>query len=123
MSFKDFLNRKVDVKEAAEEMSKAAGTKVWHNKWSDMYKLKPDPETRTAEAITRFLPAKNGESVPFVIRYNHMFKGDNDRWVVMDVCPSTWGGECPICAANSRLWNSGVESDKEISRKRKRRKE
>ena len=51
--------------------------------------------------------------------YNHAFKGPGG-WLI-DNCPTTNGDKCPICAANTRLWNSGHESDKSIARDRKRK--
>ena len=40
---------------------------------------------------------------------------------MIDNCLTTNGDQCPVCAANNKLWNSGVESDKEIARQRKRK--
>ncbi|HCX21718.1 MAG TPA: single-stranded DNA-binding protein, partial [Cytophagales bacterium] len=70
-------------------------------------------------AIVRFLPAVDGEDVPFVRIFNHGFKGVGG-WMIEN-CPTTIGLTCPVCEANSELWNSGVESDKDIARNRKRK--
>jgi hypothetical protein len=70
-------------------------------------------------AVIRFLPAPEGESVPWVKIYNHAFKGTGG-WLI-DNCPTTNGDKCPVCAANTKLWNSGIESDKEVARQRKRK--
>ena len=51
--------------------------------------------------------------------YNHAFQGPGG-WLI-DNCPTTKGEQCPVCAANNKLWNSGVESDKEVARQRKRK--
>jgi hypothetical protein len=40
---------------------------------------------------------------------------------LIDNCLTTKGDKCPVCAHNNGLWNSGVESDKEIARKQKRK--
>lgn len=122
MSFEAFLKRKLDPKKAAEEMQTAdGGAGGFRTKWSDLYKPKADPTTGNAEVKIRFLPAKEEDGNIFVTRYSHFFKGDNG-WVVMDICPTTHGQPCPICDANSKLWNSGDEEEKNIARKRKRRK-
>ena len=72
-------------------------------------------------AIIRFLPptdtAPNG--LPWVKVFNHRFKGPTGSWFV-EPCPTTLGGECPVCEANRTLWNSGKESDKKIASERKR---
>lgn len=70
-------------------------------------------------AVIRFLPAPEGESVPWAKLYNHAFQGPGG-WLIEN-CPTTKGDQCPICAANNKLWNSGHESDKEVVRTRKRK--
>lgn len=71
-------------------------------------------------AIIRFLPGKTDEDVPFIKSYNHGFQGPGGKWFIEN-CPTTIGQNCPVCEANGVLWNSGIESDKEIVRERKRR--
>ncbi len=70
-------------------------------------------------AVVRFLPAPEGESVPWAKVYNHAFK-DAGGWLIEN-CLTTNGDKCPVCASNQKLWNSGHESDKEIARQRKRK--
>ena len=70
-------------------------------------------------AVIRFLPAPEGETVPWAKVYNHAFKGEGG-WLIEN-CPTTNGDKCPVCAANTKLWNSGHESDKEVARQRKRK--
>ena len=70
-------------------------------------------------AIIRFLPAVDGEDIPWARLFNHGFKGPGG-WLI-DNCPTTIGGKCPVCEANSLLWNSGIDSDKDIARNRKRK--
>jgi len=70
-------------------------------------------------AVIRFLPPVDGEDVPWVRVFNHGFKGKGG-WLI-DNCPTTIGKKCPVCEANNALWNSGLESDKDIARNRKRK--
>ena len=70
-------------------------------------------------AVIRFLPAVEGEDTPWVRVFNHGFKGKGGWYI--ENCPTTLGEKCPLCEANSLLWNSGSEMDKEIARSRKRR--
>lgn len=70
-------------------------------------------------AIIRFLPAPEGESLPWAKVYNHAFQGTGG-WLIEN-CPTTKGEQCPVCASNNKLWNSGHESDKEVVRQRKRK--
>lgn len=72
-------------------------------------------------AIIRFLPAKEGEDLPWVQFWDHGFKGPKTgRWYIENSLTSI-GQPDPVSDRNSILWNSGVESDKEIARARKRR--
>ena len=70
-------------------------------------------------AVLRFLPAPDGEALPWAKVYSHAFQGPGG-WLI-DNCLTTNGDKCPVCAHNNSLWNSGVESDKEIARKQKRK--
>jgi hypothetical protein len=70
-------------------------------------------------AIVRFLPAPANEDASTVKLYNHGFKV-NGKWLIEN-CPTTIGGECPICASNGVLYNSGIESNKKIVTERKRK--
>ena len=70
-------------------------------------------------AVIRFLPEIEGEDTPFVAVYSHAFKGKGG-WL-FENCPTTLGEKCPICQANTELWNSGIEDDKNIARNRKRK--
>jgi hypothetical protein len=73
-------------------------------------------------ATIRFLPAPgvDGEDgLPWVRRFDHGFQGPGG-WFI-DNCLTTVGEKCPVCEHNSALWNSGVEANKDIVRKQKRR--
>jgi hypothetical protein len=70
-------------------------------------------------AVIRFLPAPEGEDLPWIRRFTHGFKGKGG-WFIEN-CPTSIGQKCPVCEANSELWNSGVESNITIARDRKRR--
>jgi len=71
-------------------------------------------------AVIRFLPQKDGEDLPWVRYWDHGFKGPTGRWYIENSLTSI-GKEDPCSEINARLWNSGIESDKEIVRDRKRR--
>jgi hypothetical protein len=71
-------------------------------------------------AVLRFLPAPQNEDVPWVRFWDHGFKGPTGRWYIEKSLTSI-GQPDPVSDMNTQLWNSGVESDKEIVRERKRR--
>lgn len=73
-------------------------------------------------ATIRFLPAPEAdgdESLPWVKIFTHGFQGPGG-WLI-DNCLTTKNQQCPVCEYNSGLWNSGIEANKEIVRKQKRK--
>ena len=70
-------------------------------------------------AIIRFLPASDGEDLPFVKMYSHAFQGPGGWYIENSL--TTIGGKDPLGEYNRELWNSGDESLKEQVRKQKRK--
>ena len=77
-------------------------------------------KTGTGFAIIRFLPAPKGEELPWAKLWSHAFQGPTGQWYIENSL-TTIGQNDPVSEHNSALWNSGVESDKEIARKQKRK--
>ena len=71
-------------------------------------------------AVIRFLPAPQGEDMPWVRIFNHGFQGPGGKWYIENSL-TTLNKQDPVSELNSELWNSGVEANKEIARKQKRR--
>jgi hypothetical protein len=71
-------------------------------------------------AVIRFLPSPEGEDLPWAKVWNHAFQGPTGQWYIENSL-TTIGQKDPVSEYNSKLWNSGVESDKEIARKQKRK--
>jgi len=70
-------------------------------------------------AIIRFLPASDGEDMPFVKMYSHAFQGPGGWYIENSL--TTINGKDPLGEYNRELWNSGDESLKEQVRKQKRK--
>jgi len=83
-----------------------------------LWKLECD-KANNGYAVIRFLPAPDGEDLPFVKVYSHAFQGPGG-WLI-DSCLTTLNQKCPVCEHNGQLWNSGVDSNKEVARKQKRK--
>ena len=83
-----------------------------------LWKLDVD-KSGNGYAVIRFLPAPEGEDLPFVKVYSHAFQGPGG-WLI-DNCLTSLNQKCPICEHNSGLWNSGVDANKEVARKQKRK--
>ena len=71
-------------------------------------------------AVIRFLPAVNGEDLPWAKLWNHAFQGPTGQWYIENSL-TTLNQKDPVSEMNTAYWNSGVESDKEIARKQKRK--
>ena len=73
-------------------------------------------------ATIRFLPASaqdGDDGLPWVKIFSHGFQGPGG-WLI-DNCLTTKSQQCPVCEHNNKLWNSGIEANKEIVRKQKRK--
>lgn len=68
----------------------------------------------TAQAIIRFLPSKDTD-IPFVSVYSHSIKGPGG-WFIEN-CLTSIKQPCPVCTANSVIW----DSDPDLARSRKRK--
>ena len=71
-------------------------------------------------AVIRFLPAPQGEDMPWAQLWNHGFQGPTGKWYIENSL-TTLKQTDPVSELNSELWNSGVEANKEVARKQKRR--
>ena len=77
-------------------------------------------KTGNGYAVIRFLPAVKGEDLPWAKVWNHAFQGPTGQWYIENSL-TTINQKDPVSEMNSAYWNSGVESDKEIARKQKRK--
>src|SRR5210317_377989 len=64
-------------------------------------------------AIIRFLPAPQGEDVPFVRYWDHGFQGPGGWYIEKSL--TSIGLDDPVGELNSKLWNSGNDADKETA--------
>ena len=77
-------------------------------------------KTGNGYAVIRFLPAVDGEDLPWAKVWNHAFQGPTGQWYIENSL-TTLGNNDPVSELNSAYWNSGIESDKEIARRQKRK--
>lgn len=103
---------------AAEAVSSA---KPETNSYADDRFWKPTRDKAgNGYAVVRFLPAKEGEDLPWVRYWDHGFKGPTGLWYIENSLTSI-GQQDPVSEHNSVLWNSGRDEDKATARDRKRR--
>ena len=70
-------------------------------------------------AVIRFLPAPEGEDLPFQKLYSHAFQGPGGWYIENSL--TTLGQKDPMSEYNTMLWNNGTDSGKEQARKQKRK--
>ena len=58
-------------------------------------------------AVLRFLPAVEGEDMPWAKVWNHAFQGPTGQWYIENSL-TTVGKNDPVSEMNSAYWNSGV---------------
>ena len=78
-------------------------------------------DSGTASAIIRFLPECENEEDAAVLYFSHAFQGPGG-WFIEN-SRTTFGEKDPVSEYNSRLWNSGIQANKDmVSQKTKRKK-
>jgi len=83
-----------------------------------VWKLEVD-KSGNGYAVIRFLPAPNGEDLPFVKLYSHAFQGPGGWYIENSL--TTMGQKDPVSEYNSMLWNNGTDAGKDAARKQKRK--
>ena len=83
-----------------------------------LWKLDVD-KSGNGYAVIRFLPAPEGEDLPFVKLYSHAFQGPGGWFIENSL--TTLGQKDPVSEYNSLLWNNGTDAGKETARKQKRK--
>jgi len=112
--------RKSSFDKLTSELSKLNQNTTERNSNEDDRFWKPEVDkSGNGMAIIRFLPAPAGEDVPFVRIWDHGFQGPGGWYIEKSL--TTFGKPDPVSEYNTKLWNSGIESNKEIVRKQKRR--
>jgi hypothetical protein len=107
----DKLLAQVQQESAPQEKKSYVDERLW----------KPElDKSGTGQAVLRFLPAPDGEELPWVKVFKHAFQGPTGKWYIENSL-TTIGKQDPMSEHNTQLWNTGLESDKELARKQKRK--
>ena len=102
------------------ELNKVAEPQKQSNSYADDRFWKPElDKSGNGYAVFRFLPAVKNEDLPWARLWSHAFQGPGGWYIENSL--TTLNKKDPVSESNSLLWNSGVEADKEIARKRKRK--
>jgi hypothetical protein len=118
MGFKDMKSASKNAYQTlASEMDKMA-KKSESYKDDRLWRAETD-KTGNGYAEIRFLPAPDGEDLPWARVWHHGFRGPGGWYIENSL--TTIGLKDPVSEMNSMLWNSGSDKDKAIARDRKRK--
>jgi hypothetical protein len=112
--------RKSSFEKLNSELTKLTQNNTQQGSNEDTRFWKPDVDKAgNGYAVIRFLPAPAGEDVPFIRIWDHGFQGPGGWYIEKSL--TTLNKPDPVSEYNTKLWNSGIESNKELVRKQKRR--
>lgn len=117
-SLADYKNKR---KQNLEALTKKLDNISGNNKsYEDdrLWKLDRD-KSGNGYAVIRFLDSPKGETSPYIQVWHHGFKGPGGWYIENSL--TTLNKSDPVSEANTKLWNTGLESDKNLARERKRK--
>jgi len=120
MSFANLKRNRADISKLVQAAEAAGGSGEKKSYVDDRFWKPTRDKSGNGYAVIRFLPAPEGEDLPWVRYWDHGFKGPTGLWYIENSLTSI-GQQDPVSEMNSQLWNSGRDEDKAIARDRKRR--
>ena len=119
MSFKD-LKKQSSLGSLTQKLVKEVEKMSTTSSGADERLWKPEMDkTGNGFAVIRFLPAPEGEDLPWAKMYSHAFQGPGGWYIENSL--TTVGQKDPLGEYNRELWNSNSEANKETVRKQKRK--
>ena len=120
MSFANLKRSRSNFDKLTKELEKTSTPTTSQNRSQDDRFRKPElDKTGNGFAVIRFLPAVEGEELPWARVWSHAFQGPGGWYIENSL--TTLGQKDPVSEENTKLWNTGSDADKEIARKRKRK--
>lgn len=120
INFSDLKSNKNSTKDLLDKLNQLSGQAQKDTSSDDRFWYPGVDKAGNGYSLIRFLPAPPGEDVPFVRVFEHGFKGPTGSWYI-EKSLTTIGKQDPVSEYNSQLWNSGLDSDKQIARNQKRK--
>lgn len=111
-------NRNKSLEKLIEEQKKLE--RPSYDNADDRFWYPSTDKSGNGSALIRFLPEPPGEDLPYVRIFSHSFQGPTGSWYIENSL-TTLGENDPVSEYNSKLWNTGLESDKDKARAQKRR--
>ena len=120
MSFENLKRNRDQINKLLSAAESVGGTQEKKSYGDDRFWKPTVDKAGNGYAVLRFLPAAEGEDLPWVRYWDHGFKGPTGQWYIEKSLTSI-GQPDPVGELNSRLWNTGIEADKDRARAQKRR--
>ena len=121
MSFENLKRNRDQISKLVQAAESVGGGTTEKKSYDDERIWKPTVDKAgNGYAVIRFLPAAEGQELPWNRYWDHGFKGPTGQWYIENSLTSI-GQTDPVGELNSRLWNSGIEADKDKARAQKRR--
>jgi len=121
MSFEQLKQRSQNKDALIEKLSSLDSSKEKKSYKDERFWRPTVDDSGTASAVIRFLPECENEEDAAVLYFSHAFQGPGG-WFIEN-SRTTFGEKDPVSEYNSRLWNSGIQANKDmVSQKTKRKK-
>jgi hypothetical protein len=118
MSFSQFKKNKIDLASISKRVDELTDGNRKSFKDDRFWKPTVD-KAGNGSAVIRFLPAADGEDLPWNQFHKHNF--DHNGSYFIELCPTKLGRECPVCKANTKLWKTEIKENKDLASARKRK--
>jgi len=116
LDFKQFMKNRKNISKSVKKMTDKKPSYIDDRFW------KPTPDANgNADAVIRFMPQKDLDREPFVMKFKHGIKNASNKWFFCD-CPTTIGQPCPADEFAQPFWDEGTEESKAIASKYSRKK-
>jgi hypothetical protein len=120
MSFANLKRNRDQISKLVQAAESVGGNQNKQSYGDDRFWKPTVDKSNNGYAVIRFLPASEGSDLPWNRYWDHGFKGPTGKWYIERSLTSI-GQNDPVGELNSRLWNTGLESDKQKARVQKRR--
>ena len=117
MSFANLKRNRNSIDKLVQAAQSAGGGEQTSYKDDRLWKPTAD-KLGNGYAVVRFLPAAEGQDLPWTRYWDHGFKGPTGKWYI-ERSLTTLGQEDPVGKLNSKLWNMS-DDDKSETRKQAR---
>ena len=117
MSFANLKRNRNSIEKLVQAAQATGGGEKTSYKDERMWKPTVD-KMGNGYAVVRFLPAAEGQDLPWVRYWDHGFKGPTGKWYI-ERSLTTIGQDDPVGKLNSKLWNM-TDDDKSPERKQAR---